>query len=89
MASMIEWWAGERAVRLSCVPRLLAPRHNGRAVHRDTVYRWTTEGMRGVVLRRFLVGGQWHTTREELARWVAGLNLTRTSSPAGRATAAG
>lgn len=69
----VSWWTGEDPVRLSCVPRLLPPRATGRPVSTDVVYGWTTKGLRGVKLRRFRVGAQWCTTRQELARWQAAL----------------
>lgn len=72
------WWDGEDAVPLHAIPALLPARRptekrpTGKPVAVQTVYRWTTAGVCGVVLRRFRVGGRgWATTRQELLRWQA------------------
>lgn len=69
------WWAGENAVRLSDLPRLLPPLPNGRRVSSASTYRWSLAGLQGVRLRRFRVGSTWCTTTEELARWQRELTL--------------
>lgn len=68
-ATVAAWWSGEDAVRLSCVPRHLPSMHGGKLPSRRSVYFWTTNGVFGVVLRRFKSGGQWCTTKQEIARW--------------------
>ena len=67
------WWGGEDPIRLSGVPRVLPPASSGRRVSTATVYRWSLTGLRGVRLRRFKVGGSWHTTHQELDRWANAL----------------
>jgi hypothetical protein len=69
------WWSGEEAVRISDLPRLVPPLPDGRRVSLASVYRWVTAGLDGVRLRRFRLGGVWHSTRQELDRWAA--ELTR------------
>jgi hypothetical protein len=64
-------------VRLSKAPALLPPTFDGSPVHVTTIYRWTTQGIGGVVLRRFKVGGAWATTAEELARFQFALTEAR------------
>ncbi|MCC7065843.1 MAG: DUF1580 domain-containing protein [Planctomycetes bacterium] len=63
------WWAGETAIRVSDLPRHLPPAASGKRVSAATAFRWTLAGLHGVRLRRFKIGGSWHTTCEELARW--------------------
>jgi hypothetical protein len=63
------WWAGETAVRISDVPRHVPKLPDGRQVSIASAYRWTKDGLHGVKLRRFRVGGCWCTTTQELARW--------------------
>lgn len=67
------WWENEDAVRMSCVPRHVPKTAKGREVTTRAVHLWATNGIRGVMLRRFRIGGQWCTTRQELARWQAAL----------------
>lgn len=73
MASNAHWWTGEDPIRVSCIPRHVPATADGKPVSVSTAYRWTKEGVRGVVLRRFRFGWQWFTTRQELARWQAAL----------------
>lgn len=72
-AASAPWWAGEQAIRISDVPRHIPPLPDGRRVSLASVYRWSLNGLRGVRLRRFKVGGTWCSTTQELARWSAAL----------------
>lgn len=76
-APVAEWWIGEDAIRLSCVPRHVPVTAAGRPITRQSVYLWTTRGPLGVRLRRFRIGGQWFTTKQELARWQVALTAHR------------
>lgn len=70
-----DWWTGEDAIRLSCLPRYVPVNADGRPVTRQTVYVWATAGLHGIKLRRFRCGGQWCTTKQEVARWQAALTV--------------
>ncbi len=66
---MDPWWAHEEAIRVTDIPRHVPPTRAGKRVSAATAFRWTLAGLGGVRLRRFKIGGAWHTTREELVRW--------------------
>lgn len=67
------WYAGEATVRLSALPQHLPPLPSGDLISTTTVYRWAFQGLHGIKLRRFKLGGFWHTTREEVVRWSAAI----------------
>jgi hypothetical protein len=73
----------ETLVALADVPRLLPRRRGGKTPHVATAYRWSTRGLRGIVLETIQVGGTRCTSREALARFFirlseeAGLTPTR------------
>ena len=69
------WWTGEDAVRLSVVPGHVPPGPQGR-VSLASVYRWTIGGLSDIRLRRFKIGGRWHTTVQEIDRFAAALTAT-------------
>ena len=72
----MHWWSGETALRIGDVPKHVPPTPAGNRVSVASVYRWTCSGLHGVRLRRFKVGGAWHTTLEELGRWSAALTAS-------------
>lgn len=63
-------FGGERPLTLRQVPDHL-PRRQGKKVHYSTVYRWSTNGVRGRVLETSLVGGIRYTTLEAVQRFLA------------------
>ena len=65
----VPWHLGETAIRLACLPQHLPPLPSGGRVSQATAYRWALNGLHGIRLRRFKIGGSWHTTLEELERW--------------------
>lgn len=77
------WWAGEEVVALGAVPNLLPQKLDGRRHTVQSVYNWTTVGLRGVRLRRFKAAGSYATTREELARWQAAITEIAEAEAAG------
>lgn len=74
------WWVGETGIRMSEVPGHVPAHPGGRRVSVATVYRWTTNGLNGIRLRRYRVGSAWCTTVEELVRWQAALTIYETGS---------
>lgn len=72
--NVVPWWADETQVKLTELGSLIPGRHrNGRLTSTSTVFRWTTDGLEGIRLRRFRTGGVWATTLEEFDRWNAAL----------------
>ena len=65
----VAWHSGESAVRLASLPQHLPRLPSGDCVSQATAYRWALSGLYGIRLRRFKIGGSWHTTLEELTRW--------------------
>jgi hypothetical protein len=70
----------EHLLPLSEVPHLI-PRPKGRQVHISTIYRWSTTGLRGVVLETLQTGATRATSREALGRFFA--QLTAANQGAG------
>jgi Protein of unknown function (DUF1580) len=67
----------EHAVPLSDAPRhplLRRGRREGRPIHRATLERWRTRGVRGIVLESLLCGGIRMTTTEAIERFFGRLN---------------
>lgn len=77
---------GEELLSLSGAAAILPRRRGGRKVHTATLYRWTVNGLRGVVLESLQVGGTRCTSREALERFFERLNRVPTfhRSPATR-----
>ena len=59
----------EELVSLRDAAKLLPRRRAGKRPHVATLYRWTTRGLRGVVLETLQVGGTLCTSREALQRF--------------------
>ena len=53
------------------------PPRNGKRVHFRTLYRWTTQGVRGVRLETLPLGGTLATSREALERFFAEIARVR------------
>lgn len=62
------------------VPDVL-PRRNGKKIHVSTPHRWSTTGLRGVILPTFLIGGLRATTRQALSNFFARVAEARDSVP--------
>ena len=62
------------------VPDVL-PRRNGKKIHVSTPHRWSTTGLRGVILSTFLIGGLRATTRQDLSNFFARVAEIRNSGP--------
>jgi hypothetical protein len=73
---------------LPAVPGILPASRDGRPVHLSSVYRWTTVGIRGVVLETIQVGGRRLTSVEALQRFAERLSA-RTGAGAGNPTGLG
>jgi len=56
-------------MRVTDVPRHVPPLPDGRRVSVTSAFRWTLTGLHGIRLRRFKIGGTWHTTQQEIDRW--------------------
>ena len=63
----------ERLLSLADAARELPRCRGGKRPHIATVYRWTTNGCRGVILESVQVGNTRCTSREALARFFAAL----------------
>ena len=61
--------ASETVVSFSKAARLLPARRRGRTPDPSTLYRWATQGLRGIVLETIQVGGQRCTSVEALQRF--------------------
>ena len=59
----------ETLIPLNQVPRRVPPRANGKRVHISAVYRWTSRGVRGVILEAIKIGGTTYTSAEALQRF--------------------
>ena len=83
--------SNERLIAVRDVPRQLPPRPSGRRVHVSAVYRWLTQGVRGIVLESIKIGGTTYTSAEALQRFADQLSqperppmATTTPPPASR-----
>lgn len=74
--------AHERLLTLSQAAKTLPCRRGDRPTHPSTLFRWATDGLRGVKLEVVQVGGTKCTSREALARFFAALGAASTG-PAG------
>lgn len=70
----------ERLLTLSQAAKTLPHRRGGRPTHPSTLFRWATDGLRGVKLEVVQVGGTKCTSREALARFFAALGAASTDS---------
>ena len=59
----------ETLVSLGEAAKLLPTRRRGKRPHISCLYRWTTAGIRGVVLESLQVGGTRCTSKEALSRF--------------------
>jgi hypothetical protein len=59
----------EELVSLTEATKLLPKRRKGKRPNVATLYRWTTIGVRGIVLESVQVGGTRCTSREALQRF--------------------
>jgi hypothetical protein len=71
----------EEMIRLADVPRRLPSSRTGKKISLQAVYRWSTSGCRGVVLRTIQMGGTRCTTRRWLAEFFAALTARRDGTP--------
>jgi hypothetical protein len=71
-------------IRLQELPNrsdLIPPRSNGRKLGRATVWRWTTRGVAGVVLRTVNIGGAPATCAEWLNEFFEAIATARRGQP--------
>lgn len=73
----------ERTLTLSQAAKTLPRRRGGRPTHASTLFRWATEGLRGVKLEIVQVGGTKCTSREALSRFFARLTERAGVGPTG------
>ena len=59
----------EPLITLNEAARSLPGGRPGRPLNLSTVFRWVTEGTRGVKLEAVRLGGRWYTTEEALQRF--------------------
>jgi hypothetical protein len=73
----------ETLVTLADAAKLLPRRRRGRKAHVSTLFRWTTIGVRGVLLESIQVGGTRCTSREALQRFFESLSENRQTAAVG------
>jgi hypothetical protein len=81
--------ASETVISLTEAAKILPKRRGGKRPNVCTVYRWTSDGCRGVVLESVQIGGTRCTSREALDRFFAALTAQAgvcPSTPAIRTT---
>ncbi len=59
----------EKLITLKQATRMIPKRRRGKRVHISCLYRWTLNGVRGVILESLQVGGTRCTSREALHRF--------------------
>lgn len=59
----------EHGIPLKEVPYYL-PRRNSKKIHKSTVFRWATKGVRGRILETHLVGGIRYTTAKSIMKFM-------------------
>jgi hypothetical protein len=64
----------ETLISLTEAAKTVPRRRRGRKTHLSTIYRWTTVGVRGVVLETLQCGGSRITSREALQRFFESLS---------------
>ena len=67
-------------IPLSEVPERLPFRRRGKRVHKSTVWRWASRGVRGHKLKTWRVGGTTCTTQAAIDEFIS-LTSERTPSP--------
>jgi hypothetical protein len=72
--------AVENVVALSELPDRIPPRA-GRRLSIPSVYRWSTRGIRGVVLETVQIGGTRYTSMEAFQRFTNALTALRDGRP--------
>jgi hypothetical protein len=70
----------ENLITLAEAARLCPRRRRGRPSHVSSIYRWSTNGCRGVRLETIQVGGTRCTSREALARFFQVLTVEATGN---------
>jgi hypothetical protein len=63
----------ETLISLAEAAKAVPSRRAGRPTHISCIYRWTTSGVRGVVLESIQIGGSRFTSREAISRFFAAL----------------
>ncbi len=71
--------ANEQLIPLREAPKWIPARPSGKRVHISACYRWSSRGVRGVVLDTIKVGGSTYTSIEALQRFADELSSTRTN----------
>ena len=71
----------ERVWPLGQARKFLPPMHKKRRPDISTIYRWSTKGLKGVVLETCQVGGTRCVSREAIARFFAQLSGLGTNTP--------
>jgi hypothetical protein len=74
---MVDFTKQEEFFSLRDVARLLPKRSDGKNIHLNTVYRWATAGLRGVVLETTPMGGRLMTTKDAVSRFFQQLGYAR------------
>ncbi len=64
----------EEVLSLTEAARRLPRRRKGKRPHPSTLFRWASNGLRGVRLETLRVGGTTYTTMEALQRFFEGLS---------------
>jgi hypothetical protein len=79
--------AGQEAVSLNEARNLPALKRNGKGVNLPSIYRWTSEGIRGVKLETVQIGGSRCTTAGAAMRFIRALSALppETKDPSRRA----
>jgi hypothetical protein len=70
----------ETVISLTDAAKSLPARRSGKRPHVSCIYRWTTDGCKGVILESLQVGGTRCTSKEALARFFAALT-SQTETP--------
>lgn len=74
---MIDFAKQEEFFSLRDVAKLLPKRSDGKPIHLNTIYRWATEGLRGIVLETTPMGGRLMTTKDAVSRFFQQLSYAR------------
>ena len=84
IATAPEMGLDRQFIRLQDLPNrsdLIPPRNSGRKLGRATVWRWTTRGVAGVVLRTVNIGGSPATCAEWLNDFFETIAIARRGQP--------
>lgn len=60
----------EDVLSLADAAKFLPVRKEGKPFHVNTLHRWATAGVRGVVLESLMIGGARYTSRQALTRFI-------------------